>query len=145
MIRFAVWLLILLPVVEIWLLIEIGSEIGSFATIATLILTAVIGLGLIRWQGFTTLLRAQGRMASGEVPAAEMMEGLVLAVCGLALLIPGFATDVVGLLGLIPPVRRYLLGPWLRALHVYRSPHYRPPGDGHTLEGNYRREDDPRR
>jgi len=143
--RFVLFLLVLLPLVEIWLLIEIGSQIGSLATITTLVLTAVVGLALIRWQGFTTLLRAQSRMASGEVPAAEMMEGLVLALCGLALLIPGFATDLLGLLGLIPPVRRYLLGPWLRAFQVRRSPGYQPPSDGHTLEGDYRRDDEPRR
>lgn len=143
--RFVFLLLVLLPLVEIWLLIEIGSQIGSLATIATLVLTAVVGLALIRWQGFTTLLRAQSRIASGEVPAAEMMEGLILAFCGVALVIPGFATDVIGLLGLVPPVRRCLLGPWLRAAQVRRSPRYRPSQEGHTLEGDYRREDEPRR
>ncbi|WP_341937763.1 FxsA family protein [Marinimicrobium sp. C2-29] len=146
--RVLLLLFIVIPLVEIWLMIEIGREIGAPSTIGLILLTAVIGVLLIRLQGLTTLIRAQSRMASGELPAMEMAEGLVLALCGVCLLIPGFATDLIGFIGLIPPVRRYLLAPWLRGMQIRRGPGPggpTGPSSGRTLEGDYRREDDPER
>jgi len=145
--RFFLLIFIVIPLVEIWLLIEVGSHIGAFPTVALIVLTAVVGVFLIRLQGLTTLMRAQGRMAAGEMPAQEMAEGMVLALCGLCLLIPGFATDALGFIGLVPPVRRYLIAPWLnRRTHWRQGPGGpRGPGgpdSGRTLEGEYRREDD---
>lgn len=141
--RFFLLIFIAIPLVEIWLLIEVGSQIGAFATVALIVLTAVVGVFLIRLQGLTTLMRAQKRMAAGEMPAQEMAEGMVLALCGICLLIPGFATDALGFLGLVPPVRRYLIAPWLNRRAHHRGPR-RPggPDSGRTLEGEYRREDD---
>lgn len=144
--RFFLLLFIAIPLVEIWLLIEVGSQIGAFPTVALIVLTAVVGVFLIKLQGVTTLIRAQSRMAAGELPAEEMAEGMVLALCGVCLLIPGFATDVLGFIGLVPPVRRHLIAPWInRRSHARRGPG--GPTDrssGQTLEGEYRRKDDDR-
>jgi len=99
-------LFLLVPVIEIYLLIEVGSTIGALPTIFLVVLTAVIGAALLRWQGLTTFQRVREAMARGEVPAIEMMEGVVLLICGALLLTPGFFTDAVGFLALIPAVRR---------------------------------------
>lgn len=102
-------LFLLIPIIEIYLLIEVGSAIGAFPTIFLVVFTAVVGAALLRWQGFTTFQRVREAMARGEVPAIEMMEGVVLLICGALLLTPGFFTDAVGFLCLIPAVRRYFI------------------------------------
>jgi UPF0716 protein FxsA len=84
------------PLVELYLLIEVGSVIGAVPTIALSIFTAVLGGMLVRMQGFAVLFRAQSQMANKEVPALELMEGAMLLLVGLALLLPGFITDAVG-------------------------------------------------
>lgn len=136
------------PVLELWVLIEVGSEIGALATIALLILTAIAGIALIRLQGLLTLVRATQRMNSGELPAQEMGEGILLGAAGLLLLLPGFVSDGLAVLLLIPPLRRWLLGRLMQRMTVVHggNPHYRPgppPGgpERHTIEGEYRRED----
>lgn len=106
----ALILFILIPIAEMLVLIEVGSRIGALATIGLVLLTAVIGVALLKQQGFATLARANQRMQSGELPAQEMAEGIFLAVGGALLLTPGFITDTVGLLCLIPGVRQWLLG-----------------------------------
>ncbi|CUB03387.1 FxsA family protein [Marinomonas fungiae] len=104
--RFALLLLILIPVVELTVLIQVGSKIGSLTTIALVFLTAIVGLTLIRRQGFETTRKAQEKMRRGELPASEMAEGFMLAFAGVCLLIPGFVTDALGALLLITPLRR---------------------------------------
>lgn len=104
--RFALLLFILIPVVELTVLIQVGSQIGSLTTIALVFLTAIVGLTLIRRQGFETSLKAQEKMRRGELPASEMAEGFMLAFAGVCLLIPGFVTDALGALLLITPLRR---------------------------------------
>ncbi|MGQ9426359.1 FxsA family protein [Gilvimarinus sp. F26214L] len=146
-------LFVLLPVLELWLLIQVGTWIGALPTIALVFLTAVVGLALLRKQSLSTLMRANERMQRGEVPATEMGEGLFLAAGGALLLTPGFITDVVGLACLVPGPRRWLLGRILRHVQVVRfggpagpfgprNPQQgRQPPDRHTIEGEYRRDD----
>ena len=98
-------LFIVMPVLEMWLLITVGSQIGAMATIALVLLTAVVGAGLLREQGFATLWRGQRKLQEGQLPAQEIVEGIVLAVSGALLLTPGFFTDAIGFAGLIPPIR----------------------------------------
>ncbi|MDG2501031.1 MAG: FxsA family protein [Porticoccaceae bacterium] len=98
-------LFIVMPVLEMWLLITVGSQIGALATIGLVLLTAVVGAGLLREQGVATLWRGQRKLQEGQLPAQEIVEGIVLAVSGALLLTPGFFTDAVGFAGLIPPVR----------------------------------------
>ena len=101
-------LFIVVPVLEMWLLIEVGSVIGALPTIALVLLTAVVGVSLLRREGLSTWVRGNRKLEQGELPAEEMIEGLMLAVSGALLLTPGFVTDVVGFLGLIPITRKKL-------------------------------------
>ncbi len=93
------------PLVEIYLLIEVGGIIGALPTVFAVVFTAVLGVSLIRIQGFSTLQKAQKSMDQGMLPATEMFEGLMLLFAALCLLIPGFFTDAVGFLLLVPPLR----------------------------------------
>jgi UPF0716 protein FxsA len=138
-------LFLLVPLVEIWILIEVGQEIGALPTIGLCVLTAVVGAGLLRLQGLQTLTRAQENLNRGEIPAIEMFEGVALAFGGALLLTPGFATDVLGFLCLVPWSRRAMIRGALRRMDVYYGPPGGPgagPGQSrHTIEGNFRRND----
>ncbi|MBV1886327.1 MAG: FxsA family protein [Parvibaculaceae bacterium] len=101
-------LFLCVPLGEIVVFIEVGEWIGVWPTIATVILTALIGTALIRQQGIATLMEAQRKMARNEVPVAEMLHGFFLVIGGILLLIPGFITDAMGFLLLVPAVRHYL-------------------------------------
>ena len=133
--------------------------------------TAVIGVSLLRLQGFSTLQRAQNHMAQGQLPAVEMFEGMFLAIAGALLLTPGFITDSIGFFLLLPPGRQWLARRLIANAKVHiggfggpgagpgagpgpasgpgsgagASPHHEPPrrgpGHGHTIEGEYERKD----
>lgn len=111
-------LFILLPLLELALLIMVGAEIGVLATLGLIFLTAVLGIAVIQAQGFMTLLRAREKLAEGTLPARELAEGFLLALAGALLIAPGFITDTLGLLLLLPPLRRLLAGSALRALQM---------------------------
>ncbi len=123
------FLFVAVPVLEIYLLIKVGSAIGALPTIGLVLLTAALGAALLRQQGLATLTRYQQRLARGEIPAQEMMEGLALAFGGALLLTPGFFTDFVGLLCLLPWTRRWVIRWLLARLHV-RILRGGPPGGG---------------
>ena len=133
------------PLIELYLLIEVGSVIGALPTIALSILTALLGGALVRLQGFRVLFRAQASLEKREVPAFELLEGALLLLVGLALLLPGFVTDAIGFLLLVPPLRRRLILRWLAARGnlTPAEPAGRPEGSrsDRVLEGDYRRED----
>jgi len=99
---------VVLPIVEMWVLIETGSHIGGLNTIGLVLLTAMIGAVCLRQQGMSMLMEAQRKMQAGELPAHEMFGGLLLAVAGVCLVTPGFVTDSFGFLLLLPPVRKAL-------------------------------------
>ncbi len=105
---FFLLLFIGIPLVEIYLLIEVGGIIGVFPTVLMVVFTAVLGVTLIRIQGFSTLQKAQMNMNHGQLPAIEMLEGVMLFFAAICLLMPGFFTDTIGFLLLIPPLRRWL-------------------------------------
>lgn len=144
-------LFFLIPLLEIYLLIEIGSVIGSFATIFMVVFTAVLGVWLLRIQGFSTLRRVQQTAAQGGIPAIEMLEGAMLLVAGALLLTPGFFTDTLGFLCLVPPLRRSM-ALWFFQ-RIFRFPNPGAPGRGageqsaqqrhrpDVIEGDYRRDD----
>ena len=100
---------LVVPIIEIYLLIQIGQVIGAGWTIFLVVFTAVIGVWLLRIQGLSTLLRAQEKMRQGELPAREILEGMGLVVAGALLLTPGFFTDTVGFFLLLPPTRVWLV------------------------------------
>ncbi|NRA42134.1 MAG: FxsA family protein [Pseudomonadales bacterium] len=97
------------PIVEMLILIQVGGLIGALPTIGLVLLTAVIGLHLLRQQGLSTLMRAKQKMADGQLPAEEVVTGLLLAVGGALLLTPGFFTDTLGFLCLLPGPRQLLV------------------------------------
>ncbi len=105
--RFLFALFIAVPIVEMVVLIQVGQQIGALWTIALVLLTAFIGINLLRHQGLATLNRANWRMQSGQIPAQEMLEGILLAVGGALLLTPGFVTDSIGFLLLLPFTRQF--------------------------------------
>lgn len=101
-------ILIGIPIAEIYAFIEVGGEIGALNTIALTILTAVIGMALLRYQGLSVITQAQTRLNAGQSPVREILNGVLLAVAGLFLLIPGFVTDTIGFLLFLPPLRNLI-------------------------------------
>lgn len=108
--RSALFMLLLLPVLELALLIQVGSAIGVLPTLGLIILSAVLGILLLRVAGLATAWRARECLARGELPEREMFDGLLLALGGLLLLLPGFISDLFGLLCVLPFSRHLLLG-----------------------------------
>jgi UPF0716 protein FxsA len=102
-------LFLLVPLIEIYFLIKVGSIIGAGWTVFAVVGTAVLGAGLLRIQGLSTLQRAQLSINKGEVPAVAMLEGVALAISGVLLLTPGFFTDTLGFVLLIPVIRQSLI------------------------------------
>ena len=100
---------IVLPILEMYFLIQVGTFIGAFNTIALVLLTAIMGLFLLRQQGFQTLLNARNKLMQSELPAEEIVTGIFLAVGGALLLTPGFVTDFIGFMCLLPFSRRFLM------------------------------------
>ena len=109
---------IALPLVEIYVLIQVGQVIGALWTVALLVLVAMLGSALLRLQGLATLATVQAALARGELPATAILEGLVLLVAGVLMVTPGFVTDVLGFACLLPPVRRALARQLGRALSL---------------------------
>lgn len=101
-------LFIIVPIVEMLLLFEVSDHIGAMNTIFLVVLTAVIGIRVLKQQGLATFARANQRLRRGELPGQEIIEGLFLAVGGAFLLTPGFITDTLGFIFLIGPTRRFL-------------------------------------
>jgi UPF0716 protein FxsA len=102
------------PALEIYLFIKIGTEIGALAVLIWLVGAAYFGANLLRHLGATAMLNAARQMQSGAAPADTLAEAMAKAIAALLLIIPGFATDAIALLLLIPPLRKWLLKRWLR-------------------------------
>ncbi|MDT8397209.1 MAG: FxsA family protein [Pseudomonadales bacterium] len=113
--RLLLFLFILIPLAEMLLLFEVSDHIGALNTLGLVVLTAIIGIAILRQQGLSTLLRANERLNSGEIPAQEILEGLFLAAGGAFLLTPGFITDSVGFICLIGPSRRFVVRQLIRS------------------------------
>lgn len=138
--RFFLIPFVFLPLLELFILIQVGDEIGAVLTIGLVLGTAAIGLALLRQQGYSTLLRAREKAAQGQVPAEEMLGGVFVALGGLLLLLPGFITDVIGLCCLLPPLRRlFLKGVLSRWLVVGGMSSGRDTG--RVIEGEFERDD----
>ena len=101
------------PILEIYVLIEAGRQIGAIATISLVILTGIAGAFLARSQGFQLLTRIQSDLQAGRVPAEEMFDGAMILAGGMVLLTPGFCTDLIGFILLTPASRNYIKK-WLR-------------------------------
>ena len=152
----ALFLLIILPIIEVYLFIEIGGALGAGWTILLIFLTAAIGVSAMRQQGLAVLQEAQSAQAAGRPPLAAAAHGLLILLGGGLLLLPGFLTDAIGFLCLFRPIRLFLISAVLEALlpHLIRmrptrapnAPHGAdkadPPADkttaNKTIEGDYR-------
>ena len=102
-------LIISIPIIEIYLFIKIGSQIGALPTISLIFITAFIGVLYARYEGFNTLKSGMSQLIKNELPIYEIVSGAALAFAALLLILPGFATDVLGLLIIFPPTRKLLL------------------------------------
>ncbi|MBV0933094.1 FxsA family protein [Marinobacterium weihaiense] len=158
--RFLFLLFIIIPIIEITVLIQVGQAIGAWYTVGLVLLSAFIGVNMLRHQGLSTLARAQQRMQQGEMPGQEMVEGILLAVGGALLVTPGFVTDVLGFSCLVPGIRKALIKPLLSRFTVvaagqaghagfqsqgadmppHAAPHH-PPREGDVIDGEYTRRD----
>lgn len=134
------------PLVEIYFLIQVGSWLGALPTVFMVIFTAMLGVMLLRFQGISTIQRVQSTMARGEVPAEPMLEGVLLLLAGAVLLTPGFVTDAIGFVLLVPPLRQGLVRRYLARFIVPPGGSGRGPAEHdrgpRTIEGEFRREDD---
>lgn len=153
--RFPLLLFIVVPFIEIMLLLKVSEHIGAWYTIGLVLFTAVLGVNLLKRQGFNTLLRFQQRLQSGEIPAQEIVEGMMIAFAGALLLTPGFLTDSIGFTLLLPPVRRRIAQRILSSGNAmfmgggFKSQaefHYRGSHSdaGETFDGEYRDESAPK-
>lgn len=141
-------LFLIVPLFEIYLLVKVGGLIGAIPTVFMVVFTAVLGVLLLRQQGFSTLARVQAALARGEIPAIEMFEGVMLLFGGALLLTPGFFTDTIGFVCLIPPLRRrIILWALRRGIIASVGPGGGPdrrdrPHGSRTIEGEYWRDKD---
>ena len=101
--------IILVPIVEIYLFIKIGSQIGAFNTISLIFITAITGIFYARYEGLNTLKSGIGQLIKNEIPAYEMISGATITFAAFLLIIPGFATDLIGFLLIFPLTRNIIL------------------------------------
>ena len=102
-------LLISIPLIEIYLFIKIGSNIGAFNTVSLILITAIVGIIYARYEGFNTLRSGMSQLIKNELPVYEIISGATLAFAALLLILPGFATDLMGLILIFPPTRKLIL------------------------------------
>ena len=102
-------LLISIPLIEIYLFIKIGSYIGAFNTVSLILITAIVGIIYARYEGFNTLRSGMSQLIKNEIPIYEIISGAALAFAALLLILPGFATDLMGLILIFPPTRKLIL------------------------------------
>lgn len=146
--RILLILFIAIPLIEIYFLIQVGEIVGALPTILLVVGTAVLGVALLRIQGISTLTRMQTSLQRGELPAQTILEGVMLLLAGGLLLTPGFVTDFMGFLLLVPFIRQKLAATMIikgilraQGAQFYRS--YSSTGGQHkTIEGEYRRRGD---
>ena len=121
-------LFLAIPFVELFVILQVGRAIGALNTIAVLILVSVVGAWLVKREGLGVLRRAQERMSRGSVPGRELVDGVLILFAGALLLTPGFVTDAVAVLLLLPPVRAAVRGAATRQLR--RRAEFRGFGGG---------------
>ncbi len=147
--RLALLFFIAVPLLEMLLLFEVAGAIGGLWTVGLVVLTAVVGIQILKQQGLRTLMRARQRLESGELPAREILEGFLIAAAGAMLLTPGFITDSLGFMLLTPPLRgsfaAWLIGRgiWVVGSHRHDGFHSRGrrggPAGGNVYDAEYTR------
>lgn len=138
MFKILLLLFIFLPLAEIYVLIQVGSVIGALPTIGLILFTAALGTVLIRLQGLRTIAEIRQALDRGEVPADSLVRGLLLLLAGICLLTPGFVTDTLGFLCLIPGIQNWLIERFLR--HAVTTYYTRNNSQAIVIEGEFSEE-----
>ena len=125
------FLIIGIPLIEIYLFIKIGSQIGAFNTVLLILITAVAGVAYARYEGFNTLKLGMSRLIKNEIPIYELISGATLAFAALLLIFPGFATDLIGILLVVPITRRLILGKFIK------KKQYKKKESNNYIDGEY--------
>ncbi len=126
-------LIFIIPFVEIYLFIKIGSQIGAFNTISLIIITAVVGLYYAKYEGLNTLRSAVSQLVKNEIPINEIISGAALAFAALLMILPGFLTDVIGLI---------IIFPWTRNIFLKKITIKKKNNNKNFIEGEYEDIDD---
>ena len=126
-------LILLVPIIEIYLFIKIGSQIGAFNTISLIFLTAIIGIYYAKYEGLNTLRSAIKQTIQNEIPIYEIVSGAALAFAAILMIIPGFLTDVIGL---------FIIFPWTRKLFLKKISRKKNKNKKNFIEGEYEDIDD---
>ena len=127
----ALLLIIGIPLIEIYLFIKIGSQIGAFNTVLLILTTAVAGVAYARYEGFNTLRSGLSQLVKNEIPVYEIISGATLAFAALLLMLPGFATDMIGVLLIIPFTRKVILSKFIK------KKKYKNENNKNYIEGDY--------
>ena len=114
-------LIIIIPVIEIFLFIKIGSQIGAITTILLIFITAVVGVYYAKYEGLNTLKAGFSQLSKNEAPAYEMISGAAIAFAALLLIIPGFATDILGFLLIFPITRKFIFGKFAKKFKTTKT------------------------
>ena len=109
--------IVLIPIIEIYLFIKIGSEIGPFNTISLIFITAIVGVFYARYEGLNTFKKGFVQLLKNEIPAYELISGAAIAFAALLLIIPGFATDLLGFLLIFPVTRKIILNKFSKKIN----------------------------
>jgi len=117
----ALFLIIGIPLIEIYLFIKIGSQIGAFNTVLLILTTAIVGVAYARYEGFHTLRSGMGQLFKNELPIYEIISGATLAFAAVLLILPGFATDFIGILLIIPLTRNLILNRFVKKRKRYNE------------------------
>ena len=114
-------LIILVPIIEIYLFIKIGSQIGAITTILLIFITAIIGVYYAKYEGLNTLKSGISQLSKNEKPIYEILSGAIIAFAALLLIIPGFATDILGFLIIFPISRKFILGKFSKKFNYKKN------------------------
>ena len=126
-------LILLVPIIEIYLFIKIGSQIGAFNTISLIFITAIVGLYYAKYEGLNTLRSAVGQIVKNELPIYEIISGAALAFAAILMILPGFLTDIIGLL---------IIFPWTRKIFLKNVSINKKKNNKNFIEGEYEDIDD---
>ena len=129
----ALLLIIGIPLIEIYLFIKIGSQIGAFNTVLLILTTAVAGVAYARYEGFNTLKSGLSQLVKNQIPMYEIISGATLAFAALLLILPGFATDIIGILLIIPFTRKVILSKFINK----NKKKYKSENNKNYIDGDY--------
>ncbi len=135
----AIILILGIPLIEIYLFIKVGSEIGALNTILLILTTAVVGVWYARYEGFNTLRSGMSQLIKNELPLYEIVSGAAIAFAALLLILPGFATDIIGILLVLPLTRKIILSKYSKK---YSSTQKRSKKNKNYIEGEFEDKED---